>query len=291
MKFGTGVIMRALREFCLVVVFTMSLADSASAQLDVAHEGRVVYGHHHFNVSDLKEQRRFWVDTLGGTAAPYGEYEVVKFTNVILFMWEEEPAGGTKGTTVNHIGFTVPNLKAVLDSVAASGYSIVTQDEVPATMQVKDGIAYNEVQDAYLAFVMAPDDIKIEIIGAPRQSEVAKLHHVHFATQDIAAMKSWYAKTLGAAPGKRGNFEAADLPGVNLTFSGSDAPLAATKGRSLDHIGFEVDGLEAFCEELTAQGITFDVPYREIERLGLAIAFFTDPFGTYIELTEGLDRL
>jgi len=28
----------------------------------------------------------------------------------------------------------------------------------------------------------------------------------------------------------------------------------------------------------------------EIEALGLAIAFFTDPWGTYIELTEGLDE-
>ncbi len=283
--------MRLIMLLRLVAVFALLLATTASAQLDVAHEGPVVYGHHHFNVSDLKEQRRFWVDTMGGTPAPYGEYEVVKFTNVILFMSEEEPAGGTKGTTVNHIGFTVPNLRSVLDNFTAAGYSIVTEAEVPATMQVKDGIAYNEIQDAYLAFVMAPDDIKIEFIGAPQQSEVAKLHHVHFATQDIAAMKAWYAKTLGAAPGMRGNFEAADLPGVNLTFSGSDTPLAATKGRSLDHIGFEVEGLEAFCEELEAQGVTFDVPYREVDRLGLAIAFFTDPFGTYIELTEGLDKL
>ncbi len=34
----------------------------------------------------------------------------------------------------------------------------------------------------------------------------------------------------------------------------------------------------------------FDVPYRELDQLGIAIAFFTDPFGTYIELTEGLDK-
>ncbi len=31
--------------------------------------------------------------------------------------------------------------------------------------------------------------------------------------------------------------------------------------------------------------------YTEIESLGIAIAFLTDPFGTYIELTEGLDEL
>jgi catechol 2,3-dioxygenase-like lactoylglutathione lyase family enzyme len=62
-----------------------------------------------------------------------------------------------------------------------------------------------------------------------------------------------------------------------------------TRGRSLDHVGFEVDGLEAFCRILEAKGIVFDRPYTEVESLGIAIAFFTDPFGTYIELTEGLD--
>jgi extradiol dioxygenase family protein len=64
-----------------------------------------------------------------------------------------------------------------------------------------------------------------------------------------------------------------------------------TKGRALDHIGFEVRGLESFAKKLEARGIHFDVPYREIPRLGLAIAFITDPWGTYIELTEGLTKV
>ena len=51
-----------------------------------------------------------------------------------------------------------------------------------------------------------------------------------------------------------------------------------------------IDGLEAFCRRLEDMGVTFDRPYREIEGLGIAIAFFTDPFATYIELTEGLDN-
>ena len=56
-----------------------------------------------------------------------------------------------------------------------------------------------------------------------------------------------------------------------------------------NHIGFEVKNLEAFCRQLEAQGITFDRPYTEVAALNLAVAFITDPFGTYIELTEGLD--
>ena len=41
---------------------------------------------------------------------------------------------------------------------------------------------------------------------------------------------------------------------------------------------------------LEARGITFDVSYRYIESIELAIAFFTDPSGVHIELTEGFDE-
>ena len=43
----------------------------------------------------------------------------------------------------------------------------------------------------------------------------------------------------------------------------------------------------AFCAKLAASGVKFDVPYRK-SPTGLGVAFFTDPWGTYVELTEGL---
>ena len=137
---------------------------------------------------------------------------------------------------------------------------------------------------------MAPDDVKVEFIEDQAQSEPVALRHIHFAGP-VAEMKGWYVQTFGAVPGTRGSFEAADLPGVNLTYSPSAQTPAGTEGRSLDHIGFEVDDLEAFCQKLEARGTEFDRPYTEVPALGLSIAFFTDPFGTYIELTEGLDAL
>jgi catechol 2,3-dioxygenase-like lactoylglutathione lyase family enzyme len=107
----------------------------------------------------------------------------------------------------------------------------------------------------------------------------------------VEETKAWYVKTFGAKPGKRGPFEAADLPGVNLTFSQATGTVEGTKGRALDHMGFELEGLEAFCRKLGAAGVKFDVPYRRIPALRLSLAFLTDPWGTYIELTEWLNRL
>jgi catechol 2,3-dioxygenase-like lactoylglutathione lyase family enzyme len=103
-------------------------------------------------------------------------------------------------------------------------------------------------------------------------------------------MRAFYVKTFGAVAGMNGNFKVADLPGVNMRFSESSENLAGIQGRSLDHIGFEVDNLEAFCQKLEGMGITLDRPYRRIDELDIAVAFFTDPWGTYIELTEGLDN-
>jgi catechol 2,3-dioxygenase-like lactoylglutathione lyase family enzyme len=102
-------------------------------------------------------------------------------------------------------------------------------------------------------------------------------------------VQAWYAKTFGAVPGKRGPFDAADLPGVNLTFSKADAPTAPTKGRVIDHIGFEVSDIAAFAKKLEAAGIRLDRPVQKSTASpATSIAFLTDPWGTQIELTEHL---
>jgi catechol 2,3-dioxygenase-like lactoylglutathione lyase family enzyme len=75
---------------------------------------------------------------------------------------------------------------------------------------------------------------------------------------------------------------------MSFSFRKTETAQAATRGRSLDHIGFEVKGLEAFCKNLAADGVTFESPFRDVPRLGLKIAFLLDPAGTRIELTEGL---
>ncbi len=280
--------MRTIAILGVAALLIVGSTSAASAQLTAASEGRVVYGHHHINGTNLAEHKRFWESALGGEPAMFGQSEIYRFPNVLVFVRERAPEGGTIGTTVNHIGFKVPSVRAALARVRAQGFPIVTRQELPAAVTVTDNVAYIENQDTYIAFVMAPDGVKVELVEARDQEDPIALHHIHFAG-DVEAMKAWYVETFGAAPGMRGSFQAADLPGVNLTYS-PGADLQGTEGRSLDHIGFEVENLEEFCRELEAKGITFDRPYQELEQLGIAIAFFTDPFGTYIELTEGLDE-
>ena len=262
------------------------LAGVVPAAAQLAQGGPVVYGHHHLTVTSVEAHRKFWADALGGTPARLGTNEAVTFTNVIVLFRQGTPSGGTKGTGVNHVGFTVPDLRAALARLRAAGFADVTRAEAPATMTVVDGVASNATGTS-IAFVMAPDEVKVELTEAKGQPAIA-LHHIHYYTQQVDAMKAWYVQTFGAKGGMRGSFQAADLPGVTLTFSPSPDPVVGTKGRSLDHIGFEVKNLEAFCKTLEAAGVKFDRPYTKNAAIGIGLAFFTDPFGTYIELTEGL---
>ena len=281
--------MRTTTILGFAALLLLGSGSAASAQLTAASEGPVVYGHHHVNGTNLAEHKRFWERALGGEPTMFGQSEIYRFPNVLVFVRERAPEGGTIGSTVNHIGFKVPSLRAALARVRTAGFPIVTRQELPPSVTVKENMAYIGNQDTYIAFVMAPDGVKVELVEARDQEEPIALHHIHFAGE-VDAMKAWYVDTFGAAPGMRGSFQAADLPGVNLPYSPGAADLHGTQGRSLDHIGFEVENLEAFCRELEAKGITFDRPYQELEQRGIAIAFFTDPFGTYIELTEGLDK-
>jgi catechol 2,3-dioxygenase-like lactoylglutathione lyase family enzyme/predicted enzyme related to lactoylglutathione lyase len=283
--------------FALLAFSLLTVAPSASAQLVAAKDGPVAYGHHHLNATNIEEQKKFFVNTLGGAAIKVGtnNVEIVKFPNVLIFFRMQAPTGGTKGTTANHIGFSVPNLRAVVDKIKANGFKMITTSEVAAGREVKDDIAGpQQAGGASIAFALGPDEVKVELVEARQQTAPIQLHHIHFFGQQNVQKQAWYVKTFGAKP-RAANpgaaFVSADLPGVTLNFTPSPDPVVGTQGRAVDHIGFEVKNLEAFTKKLEADGVTLDRPYTKVAALDIAIAFIKDPWGTYIELTEGLDRV
>jgi hypothetical protein len=97
--------------------------------------------------------------------------------------------------------------------------------------------------------------------------------------------QAWYGKIFGAKASVRNNAPVADIPGVQLRFNKADTAQAPTKGRVLDHIGFDVKDLKAFVKFLEANNVKLDRPYS-INESGIGIAFITDPWGSYIEINE-----
>lgn len=249
-------------------------ATAVWAQLPAGNEKGVAMGHLHILTKDVEAHRKLWVDTLGAKVVKAGPVEFYQFPGVVVALRKGEPNAGTDGSVVDHLGFKVKDLDMAKAKLTAAGGQVVR--EMPDTRQM---------------FIMFPDGVKVEFTEDKALEQPVVHHHIHFATPEIEPMRAWYAEKFGAVLGMRGRFKAADVPGVNLSWNPADQPLATTKGRGLDHIGFEVTGLEEFCKKLEAAGVKFDVPFRKVPQLGLSIAFLTDPWGTYIELTEGLGKL
>jgi catechol 2,3-dioxygenase-like lactoylglutathione lyase family enzyme len=242
----------------------------AGAQLAPSGESGVGMGHLHLAVKDLEAHKAFWA-ALGGTPVQNGALALIQFPGTFVMLRQGQPTGGTVGSTINHVGFLVKDMPSWMAKWQAAGVKMELPQPRPTQV-----------------YLIGPDDVRVEILEDKTIDVPLKMHHIHFYNAAPLEMQAWYAKAFGAAPGKRGQFDAADLPGVNLTFAKEEAALAPTKGRSLDHIGFEVKNLEALCKKLEASGIKFDRPYTKVPNSALATAFLTDPWGTYIELTENL---
>jgi len=246
--------------------------------------------HLQLNVSSPAEHKKFW-RLVGGTVDTNAtsQTEIVRFPNVLIFMTDRVPSGGTKGTSVNHIAFGVHDIRDMVDSVKAAGYPIVTRAEVPPAQTVEDDLAYIAGQQNHVAFAMGPDETKVEFFEVKGPATPVAMHHIHFASPQVDEMKAWYVEVFGARPGRRGVFQTADLPEINLSWTPAPTGVIGTEGRVLDRIGFDVTGLEPFCRRLEGMGITLERPYARVPPFHIASAFIRDPWGTGIELTEGLE--
>src|SRR5262245_25908100 len=154
--------------------------------------------HFYLNVNDIDAHKRFFVHTLGGrTVATHSSLdEILGFPNALLFLHRQAPTGGTKGTTINHFAFGVPDIRRMVAIVEGAGYPMITRAEVPASLEVQEGLCYMADQSTFVAFTMAPDDTKVEFIEIKTQSDPIALHHIHFAGPQVLEMKAWYVKVL-----------------------------------------------------------------------------------------------
>jgi catechol 2,3-dioxygenase-like lactoylglutathione lyase family enzyme len=264
-----------MRQLLRVVALVL-MASPAFAQLAVPNDAGLTYGHVHLNVTDIELHKQIWVEHFGGIVVERGPLTTIRLPNFLVALREREPTGGSQGSVMDHFGFKVRNLAKFLASWRAAGYS-VDSEFIGAEGQAN-------------AYVTMPDKVRVELQEDQGLSVEVSGYHIHFLTSEYEELLDWYLDVFGLERRSRGRIETTtNVPGMNMSFGDGRPDAAPSQGRSIDHIGFELDDLEAFCETLKAKGIGFDVEYREVESVQLKIAFITDPAGTYIELTEGLD--
>ena len=268
--------MKLLLTIALIAVLTVSTVP-AHAQLATPNENGITYGHVHLNVSDIEVHKKLWGEWFGGEVVQKGPLTAIRLPNYLIALTEQDPTGPMQGSVLDHFGFKVRNTTEFVERWRAAGMEV--------------GPEFIGAECLPNAYVMAPDGVWVELQEDPGLHVPIAGYHIHFWTPDYVELLDWYTEVFDLNIRPRGRIQTTtDVPGMNMSFGDADGPTAPTRGRALDHIGFEVDDLEAFCQKLEAKGIEFDITYREVDSVELKIAFLTDPSGTYIELTEGYDE-
>ena len=248
------------------------------AQVAPPNAAGVSLGHLHLTVPDPKATEKTWADMFNGEIVTAGPLDMVKIPGIFIVVSQAMPDGGTQGSVVDHVGIEVKDYPGLKAKAAAAG------------------LMWQEVTPNVQAFLSMPDNVRVEIMENKGLKTAVQFHHIHESVPDPKAAQQWYIKEFGAGDGSRRNLPSAMMPVGEVDFLSSAGrggapaqPRAGTKGRSLDHIGFEVKDLEGILKKLQADGVAINMPYRDMTKsLGLKIAFVTDPNGVYIELTEGL---
>ncbi len=246
-----------------------------------ANDLGVRLGHIHLTVKDVDAQTRFWTQAMGGVPVKNGPVAMIQFPGVFIMLDQGQPGAPPAGSVVDHFGFVLKDINEARVRWKAAGVAYTVG-------------AANPNQ----GFVEAPDGVRVEVFGDPSLPGPIGMDHIHMfvVRADIPAIQAWYDKVLGGLPGKRktvatsGVTDCVYFHRFNVSFSASPMKREPTKGRSLDHLGFEVRNLDEFAGRLQTLDIKLDAPVRQIPNTNIKAASIADPWGTSIELTENLAK-
>ena len=255
----------------LVLILALAVTNAAAQPAPFNATG-VTMGHWHIISKDVEANKKLFL-ALGGKLFMPGGNPLMMFPGLYinLNLQDEKGDGGTQGSVVNHVGFIVDNVQKRTAQWKAAGVRVLPGN--------------NNRQDQ--AFVETPDGVRIEILEDKTQTIPIRNEHVHLSLpeNEIPKAQAWYAKIFGGKPGVRNDAPVVDLPGVQIRFVKADTKQAPTRGRVLDHIGFDVKDHQAFVKKLQAEGIKLDEPVRTTAT-GNTLTYITDPWGTRIEIIQ-----
>jgi hypothetical protein len=258
----------------LAAAAAVTLPQSSTAQLAPPNSDGITWGHVHMFVGDPAPLKKLFVDVLGGQVTAAGRLELFKFPGamVIVSKAQKAPTEGSDGSVLNHFTLKVKNLADMKAKLVANGASVVSEK-------------------GNVAMFLFPEKVQVELLEDKSISQPTVFRNVQINSVDPEKLRDWYLKTFpGGTAGKMGNMITLKYTAGEIDIVKAASPQAPSTGRSLDHMGFEIVNLEAFCKKLQAErpDVKFDTTYREMAALdNLKLAYVVDPEGTRIELTEG----
>jgi catechol 2,3-dioxygenase-like lactoylglutathione lyase family enzyme len=263
----------SLRSLCWAAAVAVTTAVPGLGQTSTA----LPYDHIHLN-EPAAEASPWWESHFGGrriTEAP----NRIMFGSTRLMFLGSRSTGGSDGSVIEHLGFSVADVDAKVRELTAADAKVIE--------------AAKDVPNLYkTALVEDPWGTRIQLVQDP---DATGLHHVQLRAPDPEAVYTWILDTFGGERTKiRGQVDAvrtASVPGFSRVYvivaRGASVP---SQGRVIDHIGWRstapIEGTKAMLEskrvELTSQPRPLNLPN------GPSINFFyvAGPNGARIELVE-----
>jgi catechol 2,3-dioxygenase-like lactoylglutathione lyase family enzyme len=225
------------------------------------------FHHVHLNATNPAEAAKWYAENLGGVPRKIGFFSAVGFGKTVIIFFQAKPGfAESKGSSVDHIGFSYKDIDAKMKELAEKKVEIVSGVEQEGPIKY--------------AFVKDPWGTLVEIVEDP---QIQGFHHVHLAVTDPEAALAWYTSAFGGEAGKFAGL----IPGIRygdmwVLAKKVREPAAPTKGRAIDHISWSFANLDEAAVELKAKKVHFE---SEPFTFGTSrIAFVVDPVGVRIEL-------
>jgi catechol 2,3-dioxygenase-like lactoylglutathione lyase family enzyme len=229
------------------------------------------YDHMHMVASDPAAAVQWYAKYMGGEDV--GRADRLKFGDTwFIFMKKDAGFPGSSGSSVDHIGISFPDLDAKMKEFVAAG--LKTTGEIKSLGALKYG------------FVEDPWGTLVEVMQDP---ETLGFNHIHLVGPDPEGILDWYENAFGGTRAKfKGVLPALKYGGVWILVTPSQEERAPTKGRSIDHLGWEVPDMAKTAKELKEKGVTFTMEPRDFPNkdIAIAIAFVEGPGGARIELVQ-----
>ncbi len=167
-------VFRAAVAGALAMAWT-SIAATSGRAADAA------FHHVHLSAADPAAAAQWYEANVAGKAVKSGIFQTVEFGKTKLIFYKgNAKTPPSKGSAVDHIGFSYPDIEAKLKQMADAGVEIVSGVEVEGPIKY--------------AFVKDPWGTLIEVVQDP---ELVGFHHVHLATTDAKATLAWYTGAFG----------------------------------------------------------------------------------------------
>ncbi|MHA1727495.1 MAG: VOC family protein [Promethearchaeota archaeon] len=133
------------------------------------------------------------------------------------------------------------------------------------------------------ALVQDPWGVSFELVEMSRTGYT----HINITAVKPEQLRDWYESNLG---GKRITCEwdntrlVLSYDTMLIVFNSASIPISSTAERTIDHLGWYTDDLDATFRQLSVNGVNFSVKPRGFGPVRLA--FIEDPCGIWIELLE-----